>query len=164
MNYQEQIDTIMDNFNFHRVHLVMEALDWTWHSTDGTPDEPTLRARSRTLLKELASSNNTLHATGGFTATKDSDGLFLLKLTNIQPTRSISMTPAYPGEQDLFKEDAVQVQYRKELSEQFGRRMEEMYLEDFTDKLSAHVYIPPELTSFDDKLAYLNKHYPELFI
>ena len=42
---QEQIDNIMDNFDFSRVLKVMRALNWEWGScgTEHEPDEAELR-------------------------------------------------------------------------------------------------------------------------
>lgn len=56
----------------------MQALDWHWHSTDGVPEQSELRRQSRLLLQDLAASTNTCHASGGFIASRDSDGYLSL--------------------------------------------------------------------------------------
>lgn len=67
MTYQEQIDEIMDNFDFDRVHRAMVALEWVWTGCNGrTPDKGTLRCEARRLLRQAAKSEYA--ATGGLCA------------------------------------------------------------------------------------------------
>jgi hypothetical protein len=65
---QEILDAIMDEFNFHSVHEVMEHLNWRW----GLEDVPTvgeLRKCARKLLKRVLTDKDvTFSATGGFRA------------------------------------------------------------------------------------------------
>jgi hypothetical protein len=66
---QEQIDQIMDSFDFERVHKVMEHLNWTWGYSEEPPSLYDLRTAARERLKgavKHGSSN-----TGGFVATKE---------------------------------------------------------------------------------------------
>lgn len=35
MNKQEAINDIIENFNWERVHITMEVLNWTWHDSEG---------------------------------------------------------------------------------------------------------------------------------
>lgn len=72
---QEQIDHIMDHFDFEQVHETMKLLDWKWGIGDlaEIPDIPRLRATARRLIKnaiECAEKEEiTYHAeTGGFRA------------------------------------------------------------------------------------------------
>ena len=44
----------MDEFNFYRVQLVMEHLQWTWSSTGGVPSVGDIRRAARGLLNALA--------------------------------------------------------------------------------------------------------------
>ena len=49
-------DTIMDcldEFDFERVHKVMNFLNWTWSSIEGVPDTLALRRNCRTYLQEV---------------------------------------------------------------------------------------------------------------
>jgi hypothetical protein len=69
---KDQIDYIMDNFNFERVHVAMAALDWTWvdHSDMSKLSVPTvsmLRKTARRLLNSAADGQITT-ASGGFYA------------------------------------------------------------------------------------------------
>jgi hypothetical protein len=70
---QEQIDEIMDTFDFGRVHDAMTLLDWCWDIGEHAhiPDEAELRKCARRLLREAVDSKYT--ATGGFTAVRHGD-------------------------------------------------------------------------------------------
>ena len=83
---QNQIDEIMDTFEFEDVYEWMTHTNWTWGHGAGAivPDVYQLRSQARTLLKEAAKSS--LASTGGFTAScdegKDDDGPWItLKLS-----------------------------------------------------------------------------------
>ena len=62
---QEQIDEIMDTFDFQKAHKMMLAVGSTW-GDEGTPEEYELRARAREFLKQAAKDGYA--CTGGFTA------------------------------------------------------------------------------------------------
>lgn len=68
---EQRIESIMDYFDFAKVHKVMEFLDWKWATLDGAgmeiPDVGTLRKRSRELLRDAFGKRCTI-STGGFTA------------------------------------------------------------------------------------------------
>lgn len=74
MNYQEEIDDILDYFDFEKVHKAMEALDWEWVSPYGlaVPLLGDLRKQARQLLtdafKKVTPGLNSefFIATGGF--------------------------------------------------------------------------------------------------
>jgi len=51
---QDKIEEIMDEFNFHRVHLVMEHLEWKWFDANGVPSHGDIRRAARGLLNSLA--------------------------------------------------------------------------------------------------------------
>ena len=51
---QAKIDEIMDEFNFNKVQLVMEHLEWTWFDTNGVPSVGDIRRAARKLLNALA--------------------------------------------------------------------------------------------------------------
>lgn len=74
---QDQIDYIMDTFDFNKVKKAMDALDWTWASSDGIPEEYELRIQARELLNSTATqvlrtgTNKYMLATGGFKVTYD---------------------------------------------------------------------------------------------
>lgn len=50
MNTQEQIEEIIDWFDFHKVHKVMEFLDWQWKD-QGVPGIGDLRKKAREYIK-----------------------------------------------------------------------------------------------------------------
>lgn len=49
---RDLIDAVMDEFDFHKVHEVMEALGWTWHWTGGVPTIGNLRKSARKRCEE----------------------------------------------------------------------------------------------------------------
>jgi hypothetical protein len=57
-DYRDSIDTVMDNFDFGRVHTVMVATNWLWHRRGGSmddyyrPEVSDLRKRAREQLRE----------------------------------------------------------------------------------------------------------------
>lgn len=66
---QEQIDDIMDTFEFDDVHSWMEHSGWVWAQPNGTtavPDLYEIKRCARQRLKEAA--ENGYSATGGFVA------------------------------------------------------------------------------------------------
>ena len=69
MTYQEavedQIEQIMDDFEFHKAEKIMEALDWKWGKE--TPCAAELRKTARELLRSAAREGGS-HATGGLIA------------------------------------------------------------------------------------------------
>jgi hypothetical protein len=66
---QEQIDEIMDTFDFERVHKVMEYLDWTWGGYPESPSISVIRIHARERLKDAVKHGSS--NTGGFVATKE---------------------------------------------------------------------------------------------
>lgn len=63
---QEQIDEIMDTFDFDKVHAWMKHDNWEWHN-EGVPDVTALRLHARERLKSAAA-NEGISSTGGFMA------------------------------------------------------------------------------------------------
>lgn len=69
---QEQIDEIMDTFDFEKVHQVMRTLGITWLDSDVHPTMTEIRKAARQLLKDVAFNVNTMFASsGGFRAEMD---------------------------------------------------------------------------------------------
>ena len=64
---QKAIDDIMDNFDFHKVHLVMDFMNWQWKNA-GVPDVSELKKLARRLLRDSIN-EKTMVSTGGFVAT-----------------------------------------------------------------------------------------------
>jgi len=65
----EQIDEIMDTFDFKKVKKTMEMLEWAWSSSGGIPDEYEIRKTARRLLKQLIDfEDGGITSVGGFRA------------------------------------------------------------------------------------------------
>ncbi len=73
MSYEEQIDNIMDWFDFDKVHKAMVALNWTWYNV-GIPEKAELRQTARRLLRDVVEKDARMTGTGGFYATKNEYG------------------------------------------------------------------------------------------
>ena len=66
-----QIEEVIDNFNFERVHIAMTALDWKWAPQEGETDKsvpsiPRLKSAARQLL--INAINHKHVGSGGFEA------------------------------------------------------------------------------------------------
>lgn len=78
-DYRDEIDDIIDWFDFERVHEVMVFLDWKWGEPGEIPETPELRKRARQILRETCESLlksellSTFMETGGFRVTVDRD-------------------------------------------------------------------------------------------
>lgn len=69
---QKKIESIMEDFDFNRVHDVMYYLDWQWAQT-GVPTVDEIKKEARRLLEE-AVKEKTYIATGGLRACYDNGG------------------------------------------------------------------------------------------
>lgn len=64
---QEQIDEVMDCFDFCKVAEYMKQTNWTWATTDNyVPDEQQLRQSVRNTMKQLAKTGTIGQDCGGF--------------------------------------------------------------------------------------------------
>lgn len=65
---ENQLEEIMDSFDFDQVHEIMTALKWNWVTTEkgGIPDKYELRREARRLMKQAIAGEDC--ATGGFSA------------------------------------------------------------------------------------------------
>ena len=73
----DEIDYILETFNFDRVHVAMSALDWKWRDPLAVPTIARLKQRAKFLLDSAYKEKITI-ATGGLQAVyhppiKDSD-------------------------------------------------------------------------------------------
>ena len=65
---RNKIDDIMENFDFERVHKVMDMLEWRWGSAkNGVPSVEELKKEAKRLLVTACSEKNHI-STGGFKA------------------------------------------------------------------------------------------------
>ena len=77
MTHQEKIDSIMDWFDFDKVALAMQALNWEWaDAVECVPSEGEIREHGRRLLREAIEKG--MAATGGFRAVYK-DGILRLE-------------------------------------------------------------------------------------
>jgi len=67
MTSAEQIDNIMDYFEFGNVQKMMEAVDWKWGRVGGVPVEGELRVFARELLQQAVRNGSSYLSSGGFT-------------------------------------------------------------------------------------------------
>jgi len=67
---EDQMNEIMDWFDFSRVRRMMAAVGWKWGSSNTSPEVGELRASARTLMK-CAIECQGISSTGGFTALVD---------------------------------------------------------------------------------------------
>ena len=67
---QNQMDEIMDSFEFDEVLSVMQHLNWKWKSSGGIPDKYEIRKMARQVMKYAIECNGWA-GTGGFRATID---------------------------------------------------------------------------------------------
>ena len=72
---KEQVDLVIERFDFIKVHKAMRAVGWTYH--DGAPTVGRLVNTARELLRSVAEHGHTSCATGGFTASAQDDILHL---------------------------------------------------------------------------------------
>ena len=65
-----QINDLINDFDFQRVHIAMTALDWQWQTTEGdghaVPSIAKLKSMARHLLREAI--KNKVVGSGGFVA------------------------------------------------------------------------------------------------
>ena len=79
----QMISDVLDEFDFNKVHHVMEYLDWKWAVNDGeeVPNHYKLIKQAESLLRDVAKhyGDKKFHVveTGGFRATLDNDCLGL---------------------------------------------------------------------------------------
>jgi len=69
----KQIESLLDTFDFCKVHKAMAAVNWEWDSCGLVPTEEEIRQQARRLLKNI-SPPITSSSTGGLQAyTEESD-------------------------------------------------------------------------------------------
>ena len=70
LSYEKQIEKIMDEFDFIRVHAAMTAMKWVWHEK-GVPSIKQLKQRAEELLTDCRRKRGWALSTGGFKASCD---------------------------------------------------------------------------------------------
>ena len=75
INKEDQIEEILDYFDFEKVAKVMEVLDWKWWSLGEVPGTGPLRRKARELLRDVAQKPPASYVyTAGFKAHHDKWG------------------------------------------------------------------------------------------
>ena len=73
-NEQDDINDILNEFDFHKVQKAMVALNWTWRDSENIPTIKQLRRTASYLLEYAKNSNSEIPdyitATGGFEVTR----------------------------------------------------------------------------------------------
>ena len=75
-NYKEQIDFIMDNFDFKNIEDSMKTLNWEWRRV-GVPSKKQLKAEAERLLNKVLDRGMRYVSCGGFIATRYNKTLHL---------------------------------------------------------------------------------------
>ena len=71
---KQKIESIMNHFDFEKVHNIMKFLDWKWaFSKNGTPSVEELKKEAHRLLVDACEEKTTI-STGGFKAIYEADG------------------------------------------------------------------------------------------
>ena len=76
--YQAMVEEILANFDFDKVHRVMQFLDWNWARLGEVPTVEDLRKEARRLLVSLEGEPG-VKGTGGLRASLKPDGTLSLK-------------------------------------------------------------------------------------
>jgi hypothetical protein len=66
-----QVDEIMDSFDFCKVASVMKHLNWTWNDSKTPPDEYEIRKNAREIMRKSIKSGEEV-CTGGWQVRIDS--------------------------------------------------------------------------------------------
>ena len=74
-NEQDDINDILNEFDFHKVQKAMAALNWTWWDSEDIPTIKELRKTASDLLEYAKNSNSEIPdymtGTGGFEVTRN---------------------------------------------------------------------------------------------
>ena len=80
-NFMKQIELIMENFDFKKIHQYMLSSNWNWANEDGfhVPTIEQIKSNAQYLLQKVYFANEKIIdiGTGGFTAYKFQNGLKL---------------------------------------------------------------------------------------
>lgn len=77
--YMKKTKKILKNFDFEKVHEVMNHLNWVWFK-EGERKVPTVKELKKTakeLIKEIKKLDVDVISTGGFEVRKDEDAIIL---------------------------------------------------------------------------------------
>ena len=75
---RDQIQKIMNNFDFEKVHNIMKFLNWTWFPWDIVPTVDMLKQEAESLLIQISIHPEYKNiSTGGFEVTIDKQTIIL---------------------------------------------------------------------------------------
>ena len=78
IDFQPQIDALIETFDFESVRKTMVALDWKYGPTGTVPDVPELKEAARQILNSASEEDNDLESfSGGFVAWRSGNDLYL---------------------------------------------------------------------------------------
>lgn len=77
--YMKKTKKILKNFDFEKVHEVMNHLNWVWYNEDErkVPTVKELKKTAKELIKEIKKLDVDVISTGGFEVRKDEDAIIL---------------------------------------------------------------------------------------
>lgn len=68
------IEEILNEFDFEKVHRVMQFLDWRWYPNNKVPSIASLKQTARLCLNGIVDEGAERHMTGGLVAYREQDG------------------------------------------------------------------------------------------
>ena len=101
INKEEHIQYIIENFNFEKVHTVMELLHWTWVMSNNVPTIDELKKIAARLLNDVSKNDYDSCSTGGFKATRYEDHLKLEFIISNYDSSSLNIGPIYERKKKL---------------------------------------------------------------
>lgn len=67
-NIEQQIQKILRNFDFYKVSVIMQVLNWSWQDK-GVPNKQELKNRAEWVLRGYVKDNSCRTSCGGFQVT-----------------------------------------------------------------------------------------------
>ncbi len=78
IDFQPQIDALIEVFDFESVRKAMVALDWKYSLSGPVPEVPELKEAARQILNSASEEDNDLESvSGGFVAWRSGNDLYL---------------------------------------------------------------------------------------
>ena len=91
--YRSKLEELLSEFDFEKVHKIMDLLDWTWAGVCGIPERedmiPVIKSLYDSIEGAVLRSEKSFAATGGFTLTFNPDEDDEIKLTFEAVTYSV---------------------------------------------------------------------------
>jgi hypothetical protein len=71
------IETIMDEFDFHKVQRYMESVNWRWADCEDIPSVTLLRRKAKEMLMDAVKLKFTIISSGGFRVHRTENSIHL---------------------------------------------------------------------------------------